>query len=1269
MTRNRIGEALAAALIVVALGTTLWASLDRGSIQGTVSDQQGGAIPGAKVVVKNLETNLETPLTTNTTGFYLAAELVPGKYGVRVSAAGFSPVDISGITVSAGGTTTADAQLKVGPTTQTVEVTAAVPLVETTPANFTTGALSSRVINDLPLVGRDIQALVQLIPGVTQSTGPSGTLFGFNSQFGGFPDPLHIVGSGISANGSQGGANAWYLDGTLNAALGPENIVVDPSLDSIAEFNVIDNGLAAEYGRTSGAVINVVLKSGTNQLHGDAYEFNRNSFFSATNPFSRRDAQGRPFLEPRINWNNFGGTLGGPVVIPHLYNGKNRTFFFVSYDLSLLHESKPTLLTVPLLQDRTGDFTSNPRFDPVCDPVNRPSRCIFDPYSTTGPDANGLFHRTDFPTPVIPPGSIDPLAAFYVSTFPAPNFLDPLQQGPAGCKNTCNNFLGPTGSSQNTHSFSIKIDHQISEKHKFFGEWLFNPIYYTNFRYPWNGPTAPTLSGIAGAQPFRTINQIYTVGLTSSLSPTLVNEARFMFSRQAQIADQNPDSVVGTSEVLKQVQGLNFILFPPFQVVPSISFGAAVIGNNVQGGTAVFGPQQWQNAIQGVQAFTFLDNVTKILGKHTFKGGLMWRRDNNWNLAAWGYGLNFGGGLTSDPVSGLGGTGLAQFLLGAVDPFGSGTGTYHAPWQSNDYWGFYGQDDFRVTPNFTLNIGLRWDIFGWFRDRYNDIANFNFTGINPQIPLPGRIDYFVTPRHPDRNVFPSNKNSFGPRIAFSWSPFGNRKTVIRGGYGLIYSNGISAAFADQNGAISGPAFANFFGYNGDFTGQRPAFRMSSGAPDLGLPVLDFAKKSDDQFLGTTVGGFLKGDHDPYVQQWSFYVQRELPGSVALSVGYVGTHGLHLYGDEFRNYDHVPTAVRLQLRNNINNPIPTDPAIGALYGCGTSCAANLILKPYPQYFGVTINTNPDGFNRYNSFQLKLEKRYSQGLNMILAYTIQKNIESPQTGSIIGNTATPTTLGRNVGRSSLAPGAISGGVAEHSGIGAGPEDQDNRRRYTALAPDDIPEILNFAISYELPFGHGKRFLSGSGMANKVVGGWKLIQNWNFQRGVPLLFTSPCNGISCRPNLIGNPSQGRGSKSRQELENQYFNPSAFEAPYGSDPAVIQGITNGTIDLNSLDQWWRFGNIGLRPPSGRMPGFWNSDMTLAKEFHVSEAKYFQFRWEIFNAFNHQSLGIPNTGWCLPPNADGSTDVIHVFGCQFGKITNVQTDPRSMQFGVKFFW
>ncbi len=1230
----------AAAAAPLFFAAAVYAGIDRGVIQGTVTDPQQAAVANVKVAVTNIDTGVTTNSVTNESGFYAITELVPGTYTVRFQVQGFSTLEINKVDLKAGTKVTVDGLMKVGQLTETVNVASSVPLLETTASNFSTG-VQPDVLMHVPILGRDIQTLVQLLPGVTQSVGPSGSVFGFDSQFGGFPDPTHIVGSGISVNGSQGGANAWYLDGTLNAALGPESVVVNPSPDAVGEFNMVNNGLAAEWSRTSGAVMNVVLKSGTNSFHGNAYTFNRNSFFNASNPFQRRDASGAAFLSPRVNFNDFGGTLGGPI-------RRNKTFFFASWETSFLHETQPRIYSVPTAKNRAGDFTDRPDLAAACNPAGGATNCIYDPFSTTGPDASGLYHRTPFTTPAIPASRIDPLSKFYADSFPTPNFVDPLQQGPSGCGALCNNFLSAVGSSQTTHNMSVKIDHAFTDNSKLFAEYLLNPSWYKNFRLPWTGPTANT-NGVAGAQPYRTMNQIFTLGHTQTFGASLINEARASFSRQNQRAEQNPDSLVGNADIKQRIEGLNFVL-DQFGPVPTIGVG----------GLSGFGPQQWQNGIQGVDAITLLDNVTKILGPHTIKAGLTFRRDRNWNLASWGYNLGFGGGLTNDPVTGLGGNGLAQFLLGAVDP-GSGTGTYHAPYQSSDYWGMYIQDDFRISSKLTLNIGLRYDIFGWFRERHDALANIDFSGMNPDVPYKGRLVYVNTPAHPDRNVFPANKADLGPRINFAWTPFSDRKTVIRGGYDLIYSNGLSAAFGDQNGAISGPAYATFIAYNGDFTGKRPVFQLSQGAPDLNIPPIDQVKKDNAQFLGTGIQGFLKGPKDPYVQQWSLYVERQLPADMVLSVGYVGTHGLHLYGDEFRNYDHVPTALRQQLRNQINQTVPTPAPLVPVYG--ETVPLSLLSTPYPQYTAVSVNSNPDGFNRYESFQLRFEKKYSHGLAFTTAYTFQKNIQTPNTGSIIGNSATPTTLGRTVGRAAYIAGAISGGVANVAG-GAGPRDPDNRNIDVALAPDDIPNVLNVAVVYDLPFGRGKPLLANSAIGRAALGGWVLTQNWNFQTGVPLTISGPCNAMSCRPNLVGDPMKFSGSRTRQDQENQWLNPAAFTASFGSDPAILSAP-----DPSVFDQWWQFGNMGLRNPAVRAPGYWNTDVSLSKEFHMSEFRYFQFRWELYNALNHQNLGIPNTNWCLPPNPDGSVDQVHQFGCQFGKITNVQTDPRSMQFGLKFYW
>lgn len=1272
MHRKLFCAALAAA---IALTSAAWASAERGELQGTVTDPQGALVPGAQVLVRNVDTGVEIKLSSNSAGFFLAAELVPGTYLVRVAATGFSSLEITGLQVTAGRVMVADAAMRVGEASQSVQVTGESPLVDSAPANFTT-SIDSHYIENLPLEGRDIQTLVQLIPGVVQSSGPSGSVFGFNSQYGGFPDPLHLVGSSISVNGGQAGANGWYLEGSLNATVGAEAVVVNPSPDAVSEFNLVSNGLAAEYGRTSGAVVNVVLKSGTNQPHGSLYEYNRNSSFSASNPFARRDPQGDLMLQPRVNWNDPGGTFGGPVYIPKVYDGRNRTFFFFSEDMSILHENVNRILTVPLPAERNGDFRGDPRFASVCDPAAGIVNCLYDPFSTTAPDENGYQHRTPFPTPVIPPDRINSLAKFYLDSIPNPNYVDPLQQGSGGCGIYCNNYIGAVGSGLTTHNLSIKLDHRLSDKHALFVDWLYNPSLYENYRYPWNGPTAQLQTGVMGSQPYRTRNQLAIVGLTSSFTPTLINEVRASFGRQAMISQPQPDSVTANSQVKQKVAGMNFYLFEPYQPVPTMSFDGFQ-----------FGPLPYQTSVsQGQQAYTFSDNLTKVLGRHTLKGGFAFRRNNLFNISGGGYTIGFGANATNDPVTYQGGSGLATFLLGWVDQGSPSTSVQFAPWQTNDDYSAFAQDEFRVRPNLTLSFGLRYDVFGWIRERHNGIAVINFDAANPEIPAyKGRLDYVGTPNHPDRNLFPANKDSFGPRFGFAWSP--TPKTVIRGSIGIVYSNSMSSVFGQGNGAMSSagnwvPVYAPIT----DPYNRTPSFVLGNPAPTLPIPDLGYNRANNVQNLGGWTATFLKPPKDPYVETWSFFVQRELPGNLVINAGYVGSHGLHLASDETRNINTVPMSIQQGLRNKINLEYPADKGLIPLYGCNQDAATGDALcsgwysfLPYPQYPVIAAMMAPDGYSRYHAAQLRVEKRYSQGLNFIAAYTFSKSIVSEGVGALVANTPAPSTIGKSgggVGRIAFIPGAAGGGSADfwtHTNA----EDTDNRARYTALSPDDTPHVLNLAATYELPVGQGKRFLSAPGVAEKILGGWRITQNWNFQSGVPMFFDmASCNGIySCRPDAVGDLSAGRSSKNKAQREDQWYNPNALAPTWGTDPGVLRQVSTGVnpdgtpFNYDALDSWWVFGNVGLRPPSGRIPGFWNMDASLAKEWKFAETRRLTFRYDLLNALNHQNLGVPDHTWCLPPNPDGSTDLVHTFGCQFGRITNVATDPRSMQFGLKFQW
>jgi hypothetical protein len=358
------------------------------------------------------------PARTNATGYYRASDLVPGKYTALIKSPGFSTLDLRNIEVSGGSVTRVDAQLRLDATRQTVQVNAEAPLVDSSAANVST-TVDTAIIQDIPLQGRDLQQLTFLIPGVNNVGGPPGSNFGFNSQFGTFPDPSNSLGSNIAVNGGQGGANAWYLDGSLNLSSFAENVVINPTPDAVQEFQAITTGLAAEYGRSGGGVFSVVLKSGTNAYHGDGYWFLRNDATNARNPFTSIDTEGKLIKDRQLRFNNFGGTVGGPVSIPKLYNGKDKTFFFYSLDKTVLHLLGSQTFTVPTARMRNGDFSEDP---------NVVNYGIADPFSTIGPDSNGLFQRQKLtnmagPRHVAPASRLDPIPFFISSLFRCPTTI------------------------------------------------------------------------------------------------------------------------------------------------------------------------------------------------------------------------------------------------------------------------------------------------------------------------------------------------------------------------------------------------------------------------------------------------------------------------------------------------------------------------------------------------------------------------------------------------------------------------------------------------------------------------------------------------------------------------------------------------------------------------------------------------------------------------------------------------------------------------------
>jgi len=786
--------------------------------------------------------------------------------------------------------------------------------------------------------------------------------------------------------------------------------------------------------------------------------------------------------------------------------------------------------------------------------------------------------------------------------------------------------------------------------------------------------------GYGGDIPFDFTNQVAGIGHTFLASPTFFNEFRASFSRQ----DFNthpaqagfPNSVTDLSQV-QQVLAPSKIFLSPF--TPSPTFDITMPG----GTGSTFGSPGWPNQRVATDAYTILDDVTKIVDKHTIKTGFMFRLDQQGRDISDPSTLQFNGSVEADPNTGLGGNGLEQFMMGAVA--NSSTGVTGQPYSSYRYWGFYVQDDYRVTSRLTLNIGLRYDISGFWNSRNYPESNFCLTCFNSQTGRPGKMIYEGDPQLPNGSpIAPANQGDLGPRFNFSWAPFSDRKTVVRGGYDLFYTNASNSYNNIGQGIQPGAQWQSFNNWIGSFypnqcgelSGQCVAFPLSdttTNKANLTIPPIPPdqqppAAHRDPSYGAAFIQIYAPPSKDPREQSWGLDIERELPGNMMLDVGYVGTHGTHLAGESFRNFNSVPTVDKIKYKTQLNANIPItnyfsgpQAALVAQAWGSTALPLSYFLQPYPFFGSLVPQTVFDGTSIYHGLNAKLQKRFSRGLSFLAAYTFSKKIYNASTAQLASMLFDPIHFASaRQGLIGGRVGASTPGIAVAGGLNGGAyQDPDNRNEDRSIAYDDIPQMFNAVANYDLPVGAGKALLNRPGALNAVFGGWRLTANFNAQSGVPLPITGPCNQLTCRPNLIGNPSAVPGGQNAAH----WINPAAFEPVFGNDQSFW-------ANPNPDDpREWAFGTAGAYLPGLRSPGFWNLDSSLMKDFHFNEQRYVEFRWEVFNALNHQNLGFPDTNFCLPPGPNGQTNLVQQAGCTFGRITNIQTDPRSMQFALKLYF
>lgn len=832
---------LTIALLVSVLLYPLSAQTTTGSIVGTVTDATGAVVAGAAVTVTNMDTGITTKTTTASSGDYVVTPVPVGRYTVTVEATGFKKSASSNITVNVQDRVRVDAALQVGEVTDTVEVTAAAPLLQTD-TSYLGQVVDSRRIEELPLNGRYFTRLAVLTAGTAPT--PSGAR---DEKTGGF-----------SSNGVRPYQNNYLLDGVDNNSLSEDLVndasyVIGPPPDAIAEFKVQTNSMSAEFGRSGGAVLNVAVKSGTNALHGTIYEFLRNSALDAKNYFDAGDQK-----IPAFKLNQFGFSIGGPVYLPRIYNGKNRTFFFGDYQGTRVRTGHTFLASVPPPAWRDGDFRGfNPIFDPATTVIN--------------PD--GTATRQPFPGNQIPASRFDPASKRLIDLFPLPNV--PGAVSPAG---VANNYLSSPSEPDTVNHFDTRIDHRISDSDSIFGRLSFS----NETRTPPGAIPPPLDASSFSSGNF--LNDARNAVLTEThiFSPRIVNELRLGYSRnRSERLQFNADKNLSLQYGLK---GIPFTPgnggLPSFTIDDLTSFGSA----------------QYQPTVEIQNVYHIMDSLSVVRNRHTIKVGAELKPRVDFSILQPPTpkgNFDFNGNFSRDPNNQSGsGLGTADFLLGTLNSANIAS-FINDVFQQPGYF-FFVQDDYKVTRKLTLNLGLRYEFVVHTREKYNALANFNLAtgaldivqGRNDPLP-PNFYPQIPVNRHAPRELVPNNKKNFGPRFGFAYNVI--PKLVIRGGYGIFYSSYEAGPLSIPNPGNNPPFYEQATFNSISLTVPNPIVNsLSQGFPLTALsnPDAPALFSLDPKF------------RNPYVQHWNFGIQQDLGWNTVFEIAYAGSKGTALY--EFRN---------------------------------------------------------------------------------------------------------------------------------------------------------------------------------------------------------------------------------------------------------------------------------------------------------------------------------------------------------------------------------
>ena len=1107
--------------ILLLLCSIVWAQSFKATIVGKVTDQNGAIVPGASVTVTQAAKNFSQTVTTNDNGEYVIPQLEPGNYAIKIESPNFKAVSNPNIVLETQQSLRYDAVLQPGAVSETVTVQD-VPSAINTDTSSKGEVITQRQVQDLPLNGRNFTDLALLVPGV-------------------YPRPTDDdQGEGVATAGTRTDAANFILDGVVNKSDRNGSVGVNTSIDSIREFKVETSTYTAEYGRSAGAQINVVSKSGGNKFHGSVFDYLRNDIFDANNFFTA-PGQSKSLLR-----NQFGGTLGGPMPFFHFGEGgptftADRTFFFVSYEGTRQRRSESRTSTAPHASWLQGDFRD----------VREAGK---DGIFGNSDDVNRVFCLTskgakqECPTPnVIPQSDItvgnttflgfNPVTKLILPRIPAANL------GGTGYAATLNGIT-------NRNQALARIDHKLNDKNtasfRYAQQWGdgFDPFPSDRNFYPGFG---------------RDTKQNYknfVLSDTHIFTPKVVNEARVgLYQQRNQNLGENR-----TEDFITElgIPGLPTGTLPEFQGYPAIRID----------GFSEFGDRPNDPFIYTTRNLQFYDAITWVTGNHSFKFGADLIRSNydeadvrnvRGDFRFRGRNTNPSGGTSGSTRSGFGA--FADFLYGLPDATQRQIGAEPAKltgWQ----YAFFVQDDWRVKNWLTLNLGLRYELQTPLTEATGRLGNF--------VPELGETILSGDPRLP-KGMIRTDKNNWGPRVGFALRPFGNDKTVIRGGGGIYYSLETFNPIRQQ--------LANTFPFL-----QREGFKRVSSNRLL-LSFQNPYPSSTGELQGLDEPFGLQVNYStPEIYQYNLTVERELVEDLVLEVGYVGSQGRFL-----------------GIRYNLNAPYPT----GELDEDGDPVTARL----FPEFGDIQFQEQI-AKSYFNGLQTSLRRRSKGGLTLLVSYTFSRAID---TASSTNNSTTGTQKFPQDVRNLAAEKALS--------------DFNRKHQFTA------------SFNYELPFGKGRPFLSdASGLTNFFLGGWQLNGIVSILSGRPFTPQYSSADISQqRPDVIGDPYAN-------VPEGLAFNPAAFQRP-----------------VATADRPYLFGNAGRNILTG--PWFNSTDLSLMKNFRLTESAKVQFRWEVFNVFNNPNFQVPvfqlDKVDVSDPRSIGSV----------GTYTATSNENREMQFALKLIF